>query len=146
MDEMSEPRLLQLRYRTEPWKLLVACILLNRTQRVQVDRVIDDLFLDYPTPEALAGARESDLRELLHPLGMARNRATRLIAFAEDWLALDLMWEGTTPDSLTELSALTGVGAYALDSYRMFVLNDRSVDPTDKELRRWKAWFTRDWE
>jgi methyl-CpG-binding domain protein 4 len=142
MGEIAEPQLLQLKYRSEPWKLLVACILLNRTSRRQVDGVIDDLFLDYPTPEALSQARERDLSELLHPLGMQRNRATRLIAFAEDWIALDFMWQGTTPNGLTELSALTGVGDYALDSYRMFVLNDRTVDPTDKELRRWKAWFT----
>lgn len=136
----SEPQLLQLQYRDQPWKVLVACILLNRTTRAQVDGVIEDLFLDYPTPEALSEAREDELRDLLYTLGMARTRARRLIAFAEDWLALKSMWEGTTPDGLVELSALTGVGEYALDAYRMFVLDDLDVKPADKELRRWMEW------
>lgn len=140
MGELLEPQLLQLRFRDEPWKLLVACVLLNRTTRRQVDRVIDDLFLDYPTPEALASARERDLAELLKPLGMHRTRANRLVRLADDWLALASMWEGTTPDGLTELSALTGVGKYALDSYRMFVLDDDTVEPSDKELVRWRKW------
>lgn len=139
----SEPQLIQLRFRYEPWKLLVACILLNRTTRRQVDKVIDSLFLDYPTPGHLADAREDDLRDLLYPLGMSRTRARRLIEFADDWLALVDMWEGTTPDGLTELSALTGVGDYALDSYRMFVLCDYRVSPTDKELVRWLSWWRR---
>lgn len=140
MVERQEPQLLQLHYRDDPWKMLVACILLNRTSRRQVDRVIDDLFLDYPTPEALASARVHELASLLYPLGMHTRRAQRLVRFAEDWMALDFMWEGTTPDGLTELSALTGVGEYALDSYRLFVLHDHSVQPADKELKRWKSW------
>ena len=140
MVKVGEPQLLQLKYRDEPWKVLVVCVLLNRTTRAQVDRVVDDLFLEYPTPEHLATARVHELASLLYPLGMHNNRAKRLVRFAEDWIALDSMWEHTTPDGLTELSALTGVGEYALDSYRLFVLGDHSVQPNDKELRRWKAW------
>ena len=136
----GEPQLLQLRYRSEPWKLLVACALLNRTTRRQVDGVVDALFLDYPTPEAMAHARHSDLCDLLRPLGMYRQRAERLRRLSDDWMALLFMWEGTTPDGLVELSALTGVGAYALDSYRMFVLDDLTVRPSDKELVRWMRW------
>lgn len=128
MSEKLEPQLLQLEYRHEPWKLLVCCILLNRTQRKQVDRVVNDLFLDYPTPEALATAREDELRDLLYPLGMSRTRARRLIEFAEGWL------------SGHEIVQIPGIGKYALDSYRIFVEGDLTVSPTDKELRRWMAW------
>jgi endonuclease III len=131
---------LQLKYRDQPWKLLAVCLLLKRTTQAQVGGMIEDLFLDYPTPEALSDAREAELCSLLHPLSMARTRARRLIAFADDWLALSFMWEGTTPNGLTELSALTGMNKYALDSYRMFVLDDLSVQPDDAKLRTWLRW------
>jgi endonuclease III len=73
-------------YEDLEWKRSVSGILLNRVQKQQADQVAHDFFLDYPTPQALAGAREDDLRNLLYPLGMARTRARRLISFATEYL------------------------------------------------------------
>jgi endonuclease III len=67
------------------WKGLVREILLVRTPPKRVDRVLDDLFLDYPTPAELADAREDELRDLLFPLGGARTRAKQLIRFAKNY-------------------------------------------------------------
>lgn len=142
MGTSSEPQLLQLKYRYEPWKLLVACILLNRTTRRQVDRVIDDLFLDYPTYDALAEARFYDLATLLYPLGMHNTRAKRLIKFARAFQDMESsgVLVNSKEDAMRAVADLPGVGEYALDSYAMFVLGDLSVKPTDKELVKWQAW------
>lgn len=143
-DFVSEPQLVQLRFRSEPWKLLVCCILLNRAQRKQVDQVVDQLFLDYPTVEDLADARLNDLRDLLYPLGLSRVRAQRLIAFAKQWLELPALVENSvrSVDELIDaVSALPGVGRYALDSYRLFVLGQTWIHPTDKQLLRWLRWY-----
>lgn len=143
MGTSDEPQLLQLRYRGEPWKMLVACILLNRTQRRQVDRVIDDLFLEYPTPEALASARIHDLASLLYPLGMHNTRARMLTRFATAWIDLEHGEDAylcSRADEVAAISDLPGVGEYALDSYRMFVMHDPRVSPSDKELIRWQSW------
>lgn len=67
------------------WRKAVRDMLLNRARKKQVDVVIRDLFLDYPSPEALADAREDDLRDLLYPLGMSRTRARRLIELSSKW-------------------------------------------------------------
>lgn len=67
------------------WRKAVRDMLLNRARKKQVDVVIRDLFLDYPSPEALANAREDDLRDLLYPLGMSRTRARRLIELSSEW-------------------------------------------------------------
>lgn len=67
------------------WRKAVRDMLLNRARKKQVDVVIRDLFLDYPSPEALADAREDDLRDLLYPLGMSRTRARRLIELSSEW-------------------------------------------------------------
>jgi len=137
----GEPDLLQLRYRGEPWKLLVCCILLNRTRRSQgVDRVAEELFRRWPTPRTLADAPHLPLVRLLTPLGFQRRRALSLRRFAEDWTWLGALYQGTTPAASTELRAMHGVGDYAFDAYRLLVLGDLSVPPRDKELLRWWRW------
>lgn len=136
-----EPQLLQLRFREDPWRLLVCCILLNRTQRKQVDRVVDELFRRYPDAAALAWASQRALETLLTPLGLSTRRALRLLDFSYDWGLLVRVWGDDAPPASGFVSVLPGIGRYALDSYRMFVLDEwRSVEPRDKELRRWKAW------
>jgi methyl-CpG-binding domain protein 4 len=123
----DEPQLLQLRFKGEPWKMLVACILLNRTQRVQVDRVIDELFRRWPTPDSMMCSGQ-ELNSLLTSLGMKDRRAAALRRFSRDWLA-----------QLPPADCF-GVGSYALDSYRLFVEGDLGVIPKDKQLRRWIHW------
>jgi endonuclease III len=142
-DLSLEPKLLQLRYLEDPWRLLVSCILLNRTQRKQVDRVVDELFRRYPDAAALARAQHESLTALLRPLGLAEQRSVRLVQFSRDWLRLGAH-ELTEREFVARLGAASGVGAYALDSYRMFVLGEwASVRPRDKELRRWREWRLR---
>lgn len=134
----SEPGLLQLRYRDDPWRMLVCCILLNHTQRVQVDRVVNLLFEKHPSCVQLANADEGELTTLLRPLGLQRCRAGVLKDFSHDWLILTN--EGAHLPTLDALAACVGIGSYALDSYRLFVLDEwRDVRPEDKELRRWLA-------
>jgi endonuclease III len=123
-----EPGLLQLRFLDDPYAFGVACILLNRTSRRQVDRVIDDLLLDYPTAEAMTHARADELRRLLTPLGFGVSRAERLRRFSED-LSAGMAWEDCH-----------GIGRYASDSRRLLVEDDLMCEPEDKELRRWLRW------
>lgn len=145
----KEPQLLQLRFKEDPWRLLVGCILLNRTQRKQVDRVIDDLFSEYPTATAMECARTADVQEILRPLGLSAQRAHRLVEFSYGWNALLLevsKQEGvmSRDEFLARLGRCAGVGKYALDSYRIFVFDEwREVAPEDKELVRWRRWRRR---
>lgn len=127
MSVITEPQLLQLQYLDDPYRFGVACILLNRTTRQQVDRAIRDLFLEYPTADALARARVDEVRELIRPLGLNRIRTERLVRFAED------LASGTPYD------ACFGVGQYARDAWNL-LHGDLDVEPADKELRRWKRW------
>lgn len=135
----DEPQLIQLRYRDDPWKMLVACMLLNRTQRVQVDAVIEDLFRVFPVPEALAAADLDVVAGLIRSLGFQYQRAQRLIRFSHAWVVLKE--PEIPPEAMARLlEALPGMGPYAVDSYKLFVLGTLSVQPTDKELKRWLEW------
>jgi methyl-CpG-binding domain protein 4 len=129
--------LLQERYADEPWKLLVSCVLLNQTTRIQVDRVIDELFERYPTARAMAMADVTVLGSVIGSLGFGPTRARKLKAMSEQWDVLHGMYQ---PDPVPEsdVAKLTGVGPYALDSYRLFHIRDTSrFDSNDKEIRAW---------
>lgn len=113
-----------------PWRVLVGCCLLNKTSRKQADRVWPELFLRWPSPSAMASADAADLEELLRPLGFGRVRAKRLVEMSSAYAA----------GSWSDVVQLPGVGKYASDSWKIFVEGDRSsVDPDDKELKRYLA-------
>jgi len=113
-------------YGDEPWKLLVACVLLNRTTRRQVDGIRDELFSRWSTPEALGAADEIELAKLLYPLGFYNRRATSLKKLASAWLTADIARDG--------VESLPGVGKYAADSWAIFVEKRTDVEPEDKVL------------
>ena len=86
---------------SDEWKLLVACMMLNCTTRLQVDRVLWRLFLLVPTPEDAVALGASDgspegfdgksgldrIEEILRPLGLHRKRARALVKLSEDYVA-----------------------------------------------------------
>eukprot|EP00741_Cyanophora_paradoxa_P006578 tig00001025_g6365.t1 len=109
----------------DPYKTLVAPLLLNRTRGVQVRAVVWVLFERWPTAAALATADEGALRELVTPLGLYNKRARTLVRFAREFLTLP--W--TAP------SQLHGVGKYAEDSWRIFCRGEwREARPEDHML------------
>lgn len=125
-----EPQLLQLKYQDDPWRLGVACCLLNQTTRKQVDRVIDELFDRWPTAESMAAADPKEIEPVIRSLGFGNRRSETLVRMAQDKL------KGLS------FNEWYGVGKYAWDSYLMFVLGQRDrVGVTDKELLRWQKWY-----
>ena len=76
--------ILQEVYQSDGWKMLVCCIMLNLTNRKQVDRVRHELFKRYPTAKDLSVADYEELSELLTPLGMQFKRAATLMKFSKE--------------------------------------------------------------
>ena len=122
----------------DPWKLFLACILLNRTTAVQVRRVVYELLNTYPTPEAILQASENDLERLIQPLGMYRKRAVCILRVSRDYLSTrEHIWR-------KDPTVLFGVGMYASDAFKIFCLGDwQSVTPEDKDLRRYVEFLSR---
>lgn len=125
---MSPYLLLQERYRDEPWKLLVACILLNQTTGKQVRDMIIGLFERYPTPRKMALANLYELKRLLRPLGLQNRRANALRLFSRGFFSGRLYAD------------CYGIGQYAIDSHRIFVEGDLGVRPFDKVLKKYLKW------
>ena len=96
----------ELDYRT-PFELLVATILSAQCTDARVNLVTPALFARYPTPAALAAARQEDVEALIRSTGFFRNKARSLIGMAQ---AIGAGHAGLVPSTMTELQVLPGVG------------------------------------
>lgn len=109
------------------WQHMVAVIMLNQTGRKAVKYVLP-LFLDrWPTPKKFLWATDSEVKEIIWPLGMYNVRFTRLKRMTGDFM----IWDQN------DATDLYGIGKYGSDSYEIFFKQNYSVQPTDKELKRY---------
>ena len=115
----------------DPWRLLVACIFLNKTTAKVAVPIMDTFFSRWGSPEAASVACETELCELLKPMGLQRKRAQMLIRFSQEYLG---PWTSPARD-------LHGIGKYGEDAWRLFCCGDLDVQPTDKELLRYLSWY-----
>ncbi len=111
------------------WQHMVAVIMLNQTGRKAVKYVLP-LFLDrWPGPGEFLWAPIDEVKEIIWPLGMYNVRFQRLKRMTADFL----QWDGN------DATMLYGIGKYGSDSYEIFYKKNYSVEPKDKELKRYLA-------
>ncbi|PYI15617.1 DNA glycosylase [Aspergillus violaceofuscus CBS 115571] len=174
----------------DPFRLLIATIFLNRTRGHVALPVLFRVFDTYPSISAFATADATELTELIRCLGFQHQRAKKCIALAQTWLARppvrgcryrklhypnlndgrDVRRDECLDDEDErvgwEIAHLPGVGAYSLDSWRIFCRDElrgvgrvmaarsdgiaeelefvpewKKVLPKDKELRAYLTWM-----
>ncbi|KGO77704.1 Gamma-glutamyltranspeptidase [Penicillium italicum] len=171
----------------DPFRLLIATIFLNRTRGGVALPVLFKVFERYPTIEAMAEADLPELVSMINCLGFQNQRARKCITLAQTWLSdppnkskryrklhyprkLDGRNVGREEcideEDLRvawEIAHLPGVGAYSLDSWRIFCRDElrgkasdwkgtdatevgfvpewKCVLPHDKELRAYLSWM-----
>jgi endonuclease-3 len=91
----------------DPFQLGVATILSAQTTDERVNMVTPGLFARYPDARSLAGARQEEVEEIIRSTGFFRNKARNIIGFARGLMERH---GGEVPRTMTELSALPGVG------------------------------------
>ena len=109
------------------WEHMVGVIMLNQTGRKPVKLALPEFLYWFPTPYALLNADEEFVKSIIEPLGMMNVRYTRLIKMSQDYLT----WDGD------DATILYGIGKYGSDSYEIFFKHNYTVEPTDKELKRY---------
>jgi endonuclease III len=170
--------LIQERIRNSLFALVVQAILWNQTTAKAGRPVLFKLLCTYPTPEALAQAEPEDVLAIIRCLGLQKIRSERLVKLAQVWVASppcpsrrygirNYPSSGDNHDTRTgelldvddirpgwEVAHLPGIGAYALDSYRIFYRDTlrgivegdgnepewKRVLPLDKDLRPYLVW------
>lgn len=93
---------------SDPYCILVAEILLRRTQAERIVETYQELIRKYPTPRDLSRADIQELRNIFRPLGLIR-RADLLIEAAK---RIVNEYGGQIPNNINEVSMLPGMGIY----------------------------------
>lgn len=97
----------------DPFEILVAELMLQKTSASQVLPIYEELLERWPTPEELSEASLDDIADVIYPLGLQNVRSKRFKGLAEDLVE---RFEGKIPDDEEELKSLKGVGEYISDS------------------------------
>jgi A/G-specific adenine glycosylase len=91
----------------DPFRVLIAEVLLQRSRGRTVAAVYTELFERWPGARSLAEAAVEDIRDVIRPLGLVRR------AESISRLAAEVVERGTVPRSIEELTDLPGIGTYA---------------------------------
>ena len=116
-------RSLPWRETSDPYHILVSEVMLQQTQ---VDRVLPkyhEWLAKYPSFDALASARESDVNETWRPLGY-NIRPRRLQSIARESVA---KYGGQLPSDEATLLSFKGIGAYTAGAIRSFAFRERAA-------------------
>lgn len=90
-----------------------------------MEPVVEVIFQKWPDADSLSKANDTDLEEVIKTLGMQKKRTQTLKKMSAQF------HEGKWSNVLQ----LHGVGKYASDAYRIFVLGEwQSVQPNDHAL------------
>ena len=92
---------------TTAHELLVAAILAAQCTDERVNQVTPALFAKYPNVEAFAAADRAQLEETVRPTGFFRNKTKSIIESARQIVTEHA---GRVPDTIDELTTLSGVG------------------------------------
>lgn len=109
------------------WEHMVGVIMLNQTGRKPVKTCLPEFLYWFPTPQVLIDADEDFVKSIIQPLGMVNVRYKRLVGMSRDYLT----WDGV------DATKLFGIGKYGSDSYEIFFKQNYTVQPIDKELKRY---------
>ena len=92
----------------DPFKILIAEMMLRRTKADQVKPVYERLFSEYPDVKSLAAAEDEKIKKILYSLGLRwRTSAFRLVA-----REIKKKYDCRVPATRDELIKLPGVGEY----------------------------------
>ena len=153
LEEMHPEAACALDHRSR-FELIVAVVLSAQTTDVSVNKVTPALFERYPDAHALAAADPDDVSEIIHTIGLYKNKSVNIVKLAAK-ICDD--FGGEVPGSFDELVSLPGVGrktanvvlaeafgvpAIAVDTHvfrvsnRIGIANEKDVEKTEEQLRK----------
>ncbi|MCG2777246.1 MAG: hypothetical protein L6406_16370 [Desulfobacterales bacterium] len=103
----------------DPYQILIAEVMLHRTQAKQVVPVYEGFIIRFPNVYSLSKASKKDLYKIISPLGLQ----WRLDLIREMANQLDVRFNGKIPESKNDLLSLPGVSEYIAGAVRCFSWN-----------------------
>jgi A/G-specific adenine glycosylase len=105
----------------DPYKILLAEILLQKTGAKPVIQVWNNFLIEFPNLVALSMAKPSDVEELIRPLGLLK-RAQVLVSIAQ---IIVNEYSGKIPSSESALQSIPGIGPYTSAAIMSFAYDIR---------------------
>ncbi|NIQ01401.1 MAG: endonuclease III [Nitrospinaceae bacterium] len=106
-DGRPAPAMVKISRRTEPFQILVGCLISSRTRDEVTGAVCNRLFGGIQGPRDMLRMTLRQLEKALYPAAFYRNKAKTLKRLCRDLMN---RFEGRVPDTLEELLTLEGVG------------------------------------
>lgn len=139
----------------EAWKLLVSVRLAAQCTDARVNVVVQDLYAEFPTVDALADADVDEIEKIVRPCGLGKSKARDISACMK---ILKEQYNGNVPEDFDVLLSLPGVGrksanlimgdvfgkpAIVTDTHCIRLANriglvDNCKDPKKVEMALWK--------
>ena len=94
-------------YGKDPFLILISCLLSLRARDTMTYPISKKLFSLARTPQEILAIEQTDLEDLLHPLGFFRKKAHRIKQVSQELLD---RFGGKVPDTQEELLSIKGVG------------------------------------
>lgn len=112
---------------TKDYELVIAVMLSAQTTDVSVNLVTAKLFKKYDSLESLAKAELVDIENIIHSIGLYKNKAKNVLGIAQTLLE---KYDGKVPQDKKELQNLPGVGNKTAGVIRaeIFHIPDLPVD------------------
>ena len=112
--------------RNFPWRkksasnyiIIISEVLLQRTKAETVAKFLPYFIKKYPSWKQLSYASEKDLQELLKPLGLFKQRGSRLYKLAQEMNSR----KGRFPNSRLEVEKIPMMGQYITNAYELIIL------------------------
>ena len=126
MDERYPSVGCELNY-SKDYELVIAVMLSAQTTDVSVNKVTAILFTKYDSLDKLANAKLEDIEEIIHSIGLYKNKAKNVLGIANELVE---KYDGKVPSDKDELQKLPGVGNKTAGVIRaeIFQIPDLPVD------------------
>lgn len=104
------------------YELIISEIFLQRTKAETVARFLPGFFKKYPDWTSLSDASEQELQTFIKPLGLYRQRGTRLYKLAQELRRR----KGHFPKERTQVEEMPMMGQYITNAYELYILKKRA--------------------
>ncbi len=131
-DESTHLAKVRDRQNKDPFKVLIATVLSQRTRDENTARASQSLFSKYTTVESLAKANVRDIEHRVKPSGFYHVKARRIKEIAQILLE---RYGGNVPDRMEELLNLPSVGRKTANCVLVYAF-DKPAIPVDTHVHR----------
>lgn len=121
----------------DPFRILIAEMMLRRTKADQVVPVYEQFFKEFPDVDTLAEASREVLEKILHPLGLK----WRVPAFTGIAREIREKYHSRVPHTREELTSLPGVGEYVAGAVLSIAYGKKEWVVDSNIVRIFKRYF-----